>query len=94
MKMSKTKVVNITHKKLYDVFIGRPSEWGNPFSVGKDGTREEVIAKHLQFLKDKIKKDSAFFERMKAELKGKVLGCYCKPKLCHGDNYVSILEDK
>jgi hypothetical protein len=30
----------------YDVYIGRPSKWGNPFQIGRDGTRDEVIAKY------------------------------------------------
>ncbi len=38
-------VVNIRTDK-YDVFIGRPSKWGNPFIIGKDGTREEVLEKY------------------------------------------------
>ena len=43
--MSKTRVVNI-NKEIYDVYIGRPSKWGCPFVIGKDGTRKEVIAKY------------------------------------------------
>ena len=34
--MSKTKVINIRFHD-YDVYIGRPSRWGNPYSIGKDG---------------------------------------------------------
>ena len=30
-------------KSMYDVYIGRPSKWSNPFKIGEDGTREEVI---------------------------------------------------
>ena len=33
-----------------DVFIGRPSKWGNPFIIGKDGDREEVIALYRKYL--------------------------------------------
>ena len=36
----------------YDVYIGRPSKWGNPFVVGKDGTREEVIGKYKKWIKN------------------------------------------
>jgi len=25
------------------VYVGRPSKWGNPFTIGPDGTRDEVI---------------------------------------------------
>lgn len=37
-------VVN-KYKEEYDIYIGRGSRWGNPFVIGKDGTREEVIEK-------------------------------------------------
>jgi len=64
----------------YDVYIGRPSKWGNPFVVGKDGTRKEVIIKYLKWLKNQPELIAAL-----PELKGKVLGCWCAPKECHGD---------
>jgi hypothetical protein len=48
-----TYVVNL-RKEPYDVYIGRPGKgknkeegkWGSPFEIGRDGTREEVIAKY------------------------------------------------
>ena len=69
----------------YDVYIGRPSIWGNPFEIGRDGTREEVIAKYESYVLDKP-------ELMRAleNLKGKVLGCWCAPKPCHGDVLVKL----
>lgn len=64
----------------YDVYIGRPSEWGNPFVIGKDGSRAEVIAKYEAW----IRTQPALMARVQS-LKGKVLGCWCKPAACHGD---------
>ncbi len=74
-------------KEPYNVYIGRPSKWGNPFKIGCDGTREEVIEKYEEWL---IGARSSWMERpsleeAKKELKGKVLGCWCKPNACHGD---------
>jgi hypothetical protein len=62
------------------VYIGRPSKWGNPFEIGKDGTREEVVAKYRNWIltQPHLIKDIP-------ELKDKVLGCWCSPNLCHGD---------
>ena len=82
----KTQVVHCK-KQPYDVYIGRPSKWGNPFSIGVDGTREEVIAKYAAWI---VKQP----ELMGAldELKGKVLGCWCKPRACHGDILVQLAE--
>lgn len=62
------------------VYIGRPSKWGNPFEIGKDGTREEVIQKYESYLlmDNKLMNDLH-------ELKGKDLVCWCSPLPCHGD---------
>ena len=67
-------------KASFDVYVGRPSKWGNPFVVGRDGTREEVIQKYRMYGKLK-----GFDVEAKRELKGKVLGCWCSPLPCHGD---------
>lgn len=82
----KTKVVNL-YKERFDVYIGRPSKWGNPFHIKKFG-REECIKKYKKYLlsrKDLIKDLK--------ELKGKVLGCYCKPKRCHGDVIIEVMKE-
>jgi len=64
----------------YDVYIGRPSKWGNPYRVGVDGTREEVIAKYRAWLLKQPKLMAVL-----PELRGEVLGCWCAPEACHGD---------
>lgn len=68
------------------VYIGRPSPWGNPFVVGLDGNRKEVIAKFRDLVEDRPE----FKERIKSELKGKDLVCYCYPAACHGDVILEI----
>ena len=67
-------------KSNYDVYIGRGSIWGNPFKIGIDGTRSEVIAKYIEYLLNKPE----LVERL-PELKDKILGCWCSPLPCHGD---------
>jgi len=62
-----------------DVFVGRPSRWGNPFRVGYDGTREEVIQRFEEWLLSQPE----LVEDVQRELKGKVLGCFCAPLPCH-----------
>jgi hypothetical protein len=82
----KTTVVNI--KEEYDIYCGRPSKWGNPFIIGKDGTREEVIEKfktYIQTRQDLIKD-------AKMELKGKRIACYCSPLSCHCDILAQIAD--
>lgn len=72
-------------KSKYDVYIGRPSKWGNPFVVGKDGSREEVIAKYKAWIVTQPHLMSAL-----PELKNKVLGCWCSPQACHGEVLVEL----
>ena len=83
----KTKVVHCKREP-FDVYIGRPSQWGNPFEIGKDGTRQQVIDKYREWVKTQPALMSAL-----PTLKGKTLGCWCKPKPCHGD-VLAELADK
>lgn len=76
----KTTVVN-GRETACDIFVGRPSKYGNPYVIGRDGTREECIAK----FRDLVKYDRDFIAEIRKHLKGKVLGCYCKPLPCHAD---------
>lgn len=89
-----TTVVNKYHKLPYDVYIGRGSIWGNPFShmentqaQFKVETREEAIEKYREWIMTKPR----LLERLH-ELKGKVLCCYCKPKACHGDVLIELID--
>lgn len=68
----------------YDVYIGRPGPFGNPYEIGKDGNRKEVIKKFWHYAIRKILTEKGFDNAI-ANLKDKVLGCWCAPKPCHGD---------
>ncbi len=72
-----------------DVYIGRGGKWGNPFRIGKEGTRKQVIAKYKKWiLKNKRLMNSL------GELEGKVLGCYCWPLPCHGDVLIELVKEQ
>lgn len=62
------------------VYIGRPGKWGNPFVIGRDGTREQVIAKYRAYLLRNERLMAAL-----SELRGRDLVCWCAPEACHGD---------
>lgn len=82
-----TKIVHC-EKSDYDIYIGHGTIWGNPFIIGKDGSRSEVIAKYrIYALKNKEIMESL------PKLKGKVLGCWCKPKACHGDVLIELINN-
>jgi len=70
----------------YDVYIGRPSKWGNDFKVGRDGTRAQVIALYERWLSEQ--------PELLAALEGKTLGCWCAPKPCHGEVLVRLAAER
>jgi Domain of unknown function (DUF4326) len=80
MTTSRTLVVHVK-RAAYDVYVGRPSPFGNPFVIGRDGDRGTVIRKYRAWLLAQ----PALVERVRRELAGKVLGCWCAPLPCHGD---------
>jgi hypothetical protein len=85
-------------KEPYDVYIGRPSKWGNPFSH-KDGTtakfkvatRGEAIDAYEKWITEG---EGNHLLNDLHELDGKVLGCWCKPQRCHGDILVKLNEEQ
>lgn len=81
-----SKVVHCKRDK-YDVYIGRPSKWGNPFKLMEESQRIQV----LEMYKDYLLNNPDLLGQIK-ELKGKVLGCWCAPRACHGDVLAEIAE--
>ncbi|AYP28373.1 hypothetical protein HWB92_gp115 [Serratia phage vB_SmaA_3M] len=75
-------------KAPYDVYIGRPSKWGNPFTVA-DWGHGVAIAKYKSYVLDKLRSGEWTEDELVNELGGKTLGCWCHPKPCHGD----VLKD-
>lgn len=81
-----------------DIYIGRGSALGNPYVIGKDGTRDEVIAKYKDYLVQQVNAGNDRIIKALKEIKDRSkhsmvkLGCYCKPKSCHGDIIKEYLE--
>ncbi len=90
-----TTVVRVNDPCGWDVYIGRAnrfrhlkaSVWANPFVVGRDGTRDEVIQKYRAHLLA----NPVLLERL-PELRGKRLACWCAPQACHGDVLAEMAE--
>ena len=82
----------------YDVYIGRGSKWGCPYTIIKDrptlakeivDSKEEALSKYKEYvLENQELMDSLH------ELEGKTLGCFCKPEKCHGDILLELLTQK
>ncbi len=83
--MSSTRVVH--WRDGYDVLIDRRTRWGNPFVVGPDGNRAQVIERYREWLPTQ--------PHLRADLpslRGLRLGCHCAPRACHGDVIVELIE--
>lgn len=70
------------------VWIMRPSKWGNPFVLGRDGDRSVVLAKHKAWLWEEIKAGRIDLTEL-AALDGAALVCCCSPKPCHGETLLA-----
>lgn len=93
--MSEPRVVHCK-KEPYDVYIGRPSKFGNPFSH-LDNTLAKFKVSSRNEAVDEFEKlvnfQPEFIKAIKAELKDKILGCWCSPKRCHGDVLLKIANE-
>lgn len=79
------------------VYVGRPSKWGNPFVIGQDGTRDQVIQMYQDYL---MEPSHDLYDDVIAELRGKDLVCWCvpaggiglgdEPRLCHAQLLLRI----
>ena len=86
-----TTVVNMRNAP-WDAAIDRTSLFGNPFHIGKDGNRVEVLAKYRVYFYKRIDEDPEFKQKVLA-LRGLRLGCHCAPLLCHGMTIAEYIEN-
>lgn len=82
-------------KAPYDVYIGRPSIWGNPFShldntlaKFKVASREEAILQYEKWIRSQPELMAKI-----PELKNKILGCWCFPLRCHGEVLLKLIDE-
>jgi len=95
--VSNISLANIMDKPTpyYDIYIGREnrhlnlegSKWGNPFRMKNESEREGVLARYEEHIESSPELLAAL-----PELEGKVLGCYCVPKKCHGGVLIKLYE--
>lgn len=67
-------------------YVGRPSPFGNPFQIGLDGDRTAVIEKYREW----VLRQPEMVARIKSELRGRSLVCWCAPLACHADVLAEI----
>lgn len=81
-----TRVVHVRREPA-DVFIGRPSQWANPYHIGVDGTRDQVAMKYREW----VIRQPRLLREIRG-LRGKALGCACSPLVCHGDVLAALAD--
>jgi hypothetical protein len=85
--IARAGVVFINKKR----YPANSSVFANPYKIGKDGTREEVICKYKEYLINKLNNDSSLVDKL-VSLKGKNLGCWCYPEYCHGNVLLELID--
>jgi hypothetical protein len=101
MRKPEIRIVNLKHSllKLPTIRVDGQSWLGNPFVIGTDGNRTEVIELYKQWFDDKMLNDKEFKERF-YQLAKKYhqyeiiqLACWCYPKMCHASIIKQALEE-
>lgn len=100
------EIINLKYEQA-EINCGRGSIFGNPFIIGKDGDRDEVVRKHKEWInkwliegvevvlvvQGKRYSNKEVINNIE-KLRGKKCGCYCKPLACHLDYLKEILEKR
>lgn len=82
--------IRVNKDQEHDIFIGRPSIYSNPFVIGIDGSRNEVILKFEKYFKNLNN-----FHELLDNLENKKIACWCNvDKKCHGDSLIKMLNDR
>lgn len=91
-----TTLINIKHNEKYDIYIGRPSKWGNPYSH-KIGTRAKFLVSSVDEAVEKYEeyaRNNPEIMNSLDELENKIIGCWCAPNKCHGDVLIKLINEK
>jgi hypothetical protein len=102
--LANTVVVNIHahHGKRpqFDIYIGRAtpytefkesSKWANKFKPKNYTDPQKCLDDYEADIRAKIARDPVKYNL--EELRGKRLGCWCKPGPCHGDILIKLLNE-
>lgn len=93
-------MIYIKNKKTYKgegVYIGRPSIFGNPFTMKDESMRAEVIQQYRQYFYEKLSVNEPFRNEVRrlihmARIGDLYLICWCSPLACHGDVIKEFIE--
>jgi hypothetical protein len=94
-----TTAVNIKYEP-YDLYIGRTNRryklegnlYSNPYVIGKDGKRHEVLRKYAAWLLAQDTAQTRAIVEGIGYMRESRLGCWCKPERCHGDILAALAD--
>ena len=89
-RVPKSPLVVHCERDEFDIYVGRPGPWGNPFREGPMSSRGQIITRYENW----VRSQPDLVERIRRELHGKRLGCFCRPRSCHGDVLAMIAEEE
>ena len=69
----------------------KDSIWANPYKISENMPREKVLVMYKLYIEEKLQKNPNLITEL-LKLKGKKLGCWCKPECCHGDILVEMIN--
>lgn len=91
------KLIVHCKREPYDIYIGRGSKWGNPFSHMKYSQAEVIVESReeaIECFKNWIETRPDLIDAARKELKGKILGCFCDPLPCHGEVLIKLANSE
>ena len=96
--MNQITIVNLRNRSTWTaapvIRIDRTTILGNPYHIGKHGTREEVVLLYRKNLLKLYRTDPQI--RHVIDLIRKFpkvqLACWCAPALCHGDAIIDFIK--
>ena len=88
------RIYNIKTKNIPKeaVLIDRTTEWGNPFRIYHDGTRDQVCDKFENLVRVWKETGHPTYKKALQLLKGKDLVCHCFPERCHGETWLRVVN--
>lgn len=74
-------------------YVARPSPLGNPYAIGPDGNREEVIERYRVWLSARIaERDPVVCTALLGIRPEQPLSCHCAPAPCHATVIAEVLD--
>lgn len=102
--MSGEAIVHVRRAE-FDYYVGRnprhhgvplaktlDPRWANPYEIGKDGSREEVVKKYEVYIRALLANNDALLNELN-KMKGKRLACWCAPLLCHISVIIKLIKE-